>query len=227
MQYQTKSHSTNIINKRISAIIIIISAICFFYSPSQSQVTYCYPDCPNDLWNPVPPAPSFTYQVTLPCGEPVIIHYRTRFACGTYWDIFIEEIQFVNGYEGGQNCGLTMTVTEMIQAAINQLVYDNPMRYPPTDSTQDSCVTTWRMMVGACWKPTFPVGPGNKSSSELPPIIDAPLGLLIPCVFIECCVQTYTVCYISGQKVVVFDPQNSYPGQCDFKYQPNCYPACQ
>ncbi|MBI5324315.1 MAG: hypothetical protein HZB41_03385 [Ignavibacteriae bacterium] len=211
-------------NLALFIVVIMFNLICF--SNMNSQVTLCYPDCLNDLWNPLPPSPAFTHTVTLPCGEPVIIHYRTRFACGNLWDIFIEKIEFVNGYGGGQNCGMTMTVTEMIQAAMNMLIYDNPMNYPPTDSTRDTCVTNWRVMVGGCWHPSFPVGPGDsKNSSELPPIIDAPLGLLIPCVFIECCIKSVIVCFVSGKKVIIDDPQNSYPGWCDYRYQPNSFPA--
>ncbi|TAL69602.1 MAG: hypothetical protein EPN82_06075 [Bacteroidetes bacterium] len=228
MQNSVFTISTNNIHKRIAVIIFIISAICFFNSQSQSQVTYCYPDCENDLWNPVPPAPALTHQMTLPCGEQVTVFYRIRNACASFWDIFIEKIQFVNGYEGGQNCGQTMTVTQMVQFVMDQLIYDNPMQFPPTDSTKDTCIAGWRVIVGGCWHPSFPIGTGSKNNSlELPPVIDAPLGLLLPCVFIDCCVKGYVVCYHSGIKFIVLEPNNTHPGLCDYQYQPDCYPACE
>lgn len=211
--------------QNIAVYICLFTALFIFSTPAHSQQAFCYPDCSNDLWNPQPPAPAFTHQITLPCGEPVIIHYRTRFACGTFWDLFIEEIEFVNGYGGGANCAQTMTIAQMLESAMTQLLYDNPMNYPPTDSTQDTCVVNYRVMVGACWHPTFPVGPGD--GMEQPPDMDLPAGLLVPCVYIECCVKAFTVCYVRGTKVVIYDPIHSTLGECDYKYQPACYPACE
>ena len=228
MQNLLLSLRINKILRNIAVFIGLFSAILIFCTPAQSQVTFCYPDCPKDLWNPLPTSPAFTHLITLPCGEPVIVHYRIRIACGSFHDVFIEEIEFVNGYGGGQICGQTMSIAQMLESAMSQLVYDNPMNYPPTDSTQDTCFPNYRVMVGGCWTPTFPIGPGDlKDGAKEPPVIDVPAGLLIPCVYIECCLKYFTVCYVNGTKVVIYDPKRSVHGECDYQYQPACYPACE
>ncbi len=204
-------------------ILIIVLA-----NPAQSQVTLCYPDCPNDVWNPMPPSPALTYQITLPCGEPVIVHYRTRIACGAFYDLFIEEIEFLNGYAGGQHCGQTMTVSEMLEAAMVQMMIADPMRFPPDTSSADTCVDNYRVMVGGCWKPTFPIGVGGfvSKADGITPNVTA--GLLYPCVFVECCIDWYTVCIVNHQKVITYNSAKSTPGYCDPRqYQLGCYPACQ
>ena len=214
--------------KGIIIFLTLFAILILFNTPVQSQQAFCYPDCYDDYWEPLPPSPPFTHQITLPCGEPVIILYRTRIACGSFLDVFIEQIIFVNGYEGGQNCGQTMSIAHMLESAMSQLVYDNPMQYPPTDSSRDTCVPNYRVMVGGCWHPTFPVGPGDfNEGTEQPPVIDAPAGLLVPCVYISCCIKYFDVCYVNGVKVVIYNPKRSTPGECDYLSHPACYPACE
>src|SRR3989339_2262592 len=80
MQNLLLSLRINKILRNIAVFIGLFSAILIFCTPAQSQVTFCYPDCPKDLWNPLPTSPAFTHLITLPCGEPVIVHYRIFFS---------------------------------------------------------------------------------------------------------------------------------------------------
>ena len=56
-------------------------------SDLKSQGGYCYEDCDSTQWIPNPPSAPYTFGMTLPCGEPVIVLYRIRYACNIYWNI--------------------------------------------------------------------------------------------------------------------------------------------
>jgi hypothetical protein len=208
----------------------IFTLLIILATPARAQEQLCYPDCDSSIWMPMPPAPALTFLITLPCGEPVIVHYRTRIACGSWLDLLIEQIDFVNGYAGGQHCGQTMSVAQMLEAAMIQMIIADPMGFPPNPAGPDTCFYNYRVMVGGCWKPTFPIGTGGLvSQAQLGGIQpDLPGGFLYPCEFISCCLQLYTVCIVNHQKVITYNPKLSVPGQCDPRwYQLGCYPACQ
>ena len=210
---------------RMLSISLVLSFVVMAF-PLQSQTQYCYPDCDTSLWVPNPPLGAYTFGMTLPCGEPVLVFYRIRYACNAWWDIFIERVMFVNGQVGGEQCGLSMTLAQMLENIMEQMLVQNPMNFPPR-GTQDSCADNYRVMVGACWIANFPIAAGGITG--LTKIIqpDSPAGFLNACHSIRCCLQAYTVCIVSGQRVITYKPQLSVPGICDPINPPACTPVCK
>jgi hypothetical protein len=209
-------------------VVLVISFITYV-SPVCSQTQYCYPDCDSSIWIPNPPNPPSTYRITLPCGDSVIVNYRKRHACNMYWDLFIEKVVFVNGSNGGIHCGETMTLKEMLDNVIAQMLVQDPMGFPPSTSGQDTCVENYRVILGACWKASFSISADGvaKSDGKIIEPDAATIGLLQPCLSAQCCLQAYTVCIVNHQKIITFMSGCSIPGECDVNNPPNCQPICE
>ena len=217
------------LNQKIFIFLLLFILLFLFHSISLiSQTALCYKDCDTNIWVPAPGIPPYTIILTLPCGEQVILSYRIRRACNLWWDLYMENIEFVNGNYGGENCGLTMSTPAMIENCIEQLLVKNPMNFPPLDSNKDTCNTTIRVNLSACWYPTFFVArdSGNASHGNRMTTDKMGGGLIIPCLSTQCCYQAYKVCYALHKKIITYLGGSSNPGQCEPNQPPFCIPIC-
>ena len=194
----------------------------------QAQNPLCYPDCDTTYWVPNPTLLPMTYLITLPCGETVRVAYRMRFSCNGWWDLFLVNVVFLNGRSGGELCGDSMSTRAMIENITMQLLIKNPMNFPPTDTTKDTCYENYRVNLSSCWSTTFPVAADSGASHGLrssPANYNDP-GVIEPCESIECCIQLYTVCMVNHKRVVTYNGGGSHPGICDPDQPPFCIPVC-
>lgn len=165
----------------------------------------CKPDCQFSNWTGVLPPHHMTVN-----GCAVVVKYRTRFACSTYYDVYIESIQVT-----GTNCaGDPPDWTIFIQQVTIALLTQNPMGFPP--DTNGTCEDNWRVMKGACWL------------AEFTPLVEGfggALKLLRPCIESTCCLERYQVCLSStGERTVTF--QGGTPQPCPQGTPNHCFPAC-
>lgn len=199
---------------------------------ANAQGAPCYPDCFQSIYQPVYPAPALTQTVTLSCGMSVTVHYRTRLACGIWNDLYIESFEFNNKFEG-YLCGQSMTMKEMMDNLMEQMIILNPMAFPPNNP--GDCVSNWRISKGSCWYSPFQVakeGPiGNPNEGEFPdPSWLTIPGPVLPCAQTTCCLDYFRVCLLQDGITKQITHNNSSPGSC-----PNpislpgyfgCYPVC-
>jgi len=224
-----KNTIQKILQQKILVFLLVLTYISLFHSNSLfSQTAPCYKDCDTNIWVPVPGTPPYSITLTLPCGENVILSYRIRRACNLWWDLFMENIEFLNGTNGGEHCGLTMSTPAMIENCIEQLLVQNPMNFPPLDSNKDTCISTYRVNLSSCWYPTFPVAKdtGNASHGNSMTLNMMDGGLIVPCLSTLCCTQLYLVCYALHKKVIHYIGGASNPGICEPGQPPFCIPIC-
>ena len=124
-----------VLSSKNSLFLSLVLLVMIVLGPSllYSQPQICYPDCDTTIWVPAPPAPPMIYHTFLVCGEPVDVSYRMRTGCGMFWDVFMEGITFVNGDSGLSHCSGMMSVQNMVENAMINLIMGNPMHFPPTD----------------------------------------------------------------------------------------------
>lgn len=79
--------------------LVLLTILFSTYSYSQP----CLPDCPGDQWTPAPLALAYVITVSLPCGT-FQVGYRSRIACGQYYDYYIEIIGSLTSAIQIQNC---------------------------------------------------------------------------------------------------------------------------
>ena len=221
-----KHHS--VLGYLISQMFVILALFVFFSPKSiQAQNPFCYPDCDTTYWIPNTSFLPLTYLITLPCGETVRVAYRYGYSCNGWFDLFLVNVVFLNGRYGGELCGQTMTTAGMIDNITQQLLFKDPMNFPPTDTTRDTCYENYRVNLSSCWSTTFPVAADSGATHGLRSTdnYNDP-GVMEPCVSIECCIQLYMVCIINHKKVVTYDVNRSHPGICDPEQPPFCTPVC-
>ncbi len=193
----------------------------------------CYPDCEQSIWMPVPPAPAYSTTVNINCAAdggtmPVFVYYRNRYACNTWYDIYIERVEFFSP-EACYECGHRMSLDEIMEAVMIKLIINNPMNYPPFD--EGDCISNWRILKGSCWASGVPIEkePGGeplqyKPHGDWP----QPIHPIYPCHFTICCLDYYEVCIQNGEKVITHTDTISGEDCPEDPTYPNepCYQVC-
>ncbi len=148
-------------------------------SISQAQFTQqCLPDCPGDSFTYAGVLPPITVEVPGQPGCFLTINYGYRFACNTWHDFFIYDIQ------PSGNCSemFLSDVNGIVQTATELLFLSNPPVDPSgttvgpvsTVCNDTVCVTNWRVIRGTCWRS---------------------YGTYVaPCSGNACCLKPYQVC---------------------------------
>lgn len=212
--------------------VLVLSLFLFsFGADIQAQGPPCYPDCHNSIYQPVYPAPAWTTTITLDCGATVTVYYRTRYACNTWYDLYIESYEFNSPYEGWL-CGHTMTAKEMMDDLTEKMLIQNPMNFPPFN--EGECETNYRIFKGTCWYPTFEIVKVFENVSINPEAYTGSLDIIPapfwPCPQTTCCLDAFHVCIVNGQKVITHF--SNTPGMCPSPVPPSpfqifpCYEVC-
>jgi hypothetical protein len=189
-----------LVTSAITTILLLV-----FVHDTFAQGPPCKPDCPGDNWsNPVS-------IVTLTInGCSVDIHYRTRFACSTYHDVYIERV-----VANGVNCaGVVPDWSVFMHQVALALILANPMGFPP--STNGTCEDTWRISKGNCWAVDVVGGVGEFGN---------PQSHLAPCTSAACCLERFEVCLdANGVRRTTF--QGNAPQPCPSGTPSHCFPVC-
>lgn len=212
-----------------SLCFVALMLVGFSPQTANAQGAPCYPDCPQSIWMPVYPAPAFTHVVTLNCGLSVTVHYRTRYACNTWYDLYVESFEF-NSKMDGYICGQSMTMKEMMDDIMVKMIIDNPMNFPPFNP--GDCEANWRVSKGSCWYAGFSISKELTGGPEGPlpdPSWNFTPGPALPCSQTTCCLDYFFVCILQdGSKQITHN--NSSPGSCPSVSPPfgyfGCYPVC-
>lgn len=192
--------------KRLAALIALVAMVILLATPEiAAQGPPCKPDCTGDNWsNPV----STTTLTVNGCS--VVVYYRTRLACSTYYDVYIEKFVAT-----GVNCaGVVPDWAVFMHQAALALLLANPMGYPP--STNGTCEDNWRVSKGSCWAIDVIGGVGEFSD---------PQTHLAPCGSATCCLERFEVC-LDGNGVRTVTFQGNAPQPCPTGTPSYCFPAC-
>lgn len=132
--------------------------------------------------------------LTLPSGCQVEITYWFRIACNQYYDTQISKIRRL-----GPACN-GISLINLFRDAEIELLKVNPMSLPPTAGVDPdgTCVVTYRAAKASCY--TYdPIWSGN----------------IVPCPNFSCCLTSYTVCLVDGERVVTRNGFAEVLNNCD------------
>jgi len=197
--------TTRNFNKVMPTLMACIMVLLF---SSSSLAQPCKPDCPNDNWSGLQTAIlDLDYEgVDISCE--VEVDYRTRYACQSFHDVFIEEIRF----NKSADCPFDMDDQSLAFHLIsNEFVKANPMGFPepnkPNNTGEENCKSNWRVVNGSCW-----YNIENEKFSA--------------CNTDKCCLERYRVCINAcGEKTVEgLNPSNGTGAECD---EPGCDLVCE
>jgi hypothetical protein len=185
--------------KKILFIAIVALFTYFNFVDTNAQDPYepCLPDCPNSNWSPPMNLPASQVTIFL-CGKEFTVRYRTRHACGIWWDYYIEVV-------GTDNLGDISNciddeygdLNSFLQAATEQLMIVNPGNYPP--HLIGECATNWRVMKGSCFMLESLTGGVLLSKDKDNKTLTDPYSyhyseFALPCNSTDCCLEFFTVC---------------------------------
>jgi hypothetical protein len=176
------------------------------------DTTACLPDCFNSPFS----SPKL-HKVLIPGYGWFLIKYRTRYACNTWYDVYIDWIVPLN--TGGVDPMASKSMQFILEIVTNFLLKDNPMQFPPLPGTNPPCWTNWRVIKGGCW---------SRTNTGSPP---CPIQY-VPCNEQQCCLEPYEVCVnvSTGERTVRKIPYGWSPYSCSPYVSPNpqqpCEPAC-
>jgi hypothetical protein len=161
--------------------------------PMEPQI--CTPDCPFDNWTGELTSPI----LTLPNGCQIRVKYWHRKACNKWYDIQISGIQKLN-----VACN-SLSTAALLEQAFVALVSATPSPFPYPPTSEGECSTDWRAVKASCF--TY----------------DDQTGWLTPCANFNCCLTSYRVCIVNGNRVVTktgnTPPSNQncdIPAGCEF-----------
>lgn len=233
-----KSYSLNL----FWTILLIIGATIYTNIEIEAEpFDICYPDCETDLWVPNPPASALVAPVWVCNGTIRLqVRYRTRLACGQYYDLYIEGVGYYPGEEPNLNAALACNawdIKQLLDEITEQLLITNPMNFPPLTN---GCETNWRVMNGSCWKLAANFGGVGSISGESQTYSVDPVSWgysgpwLQPCPDLECCLERFTVCIENGERVITlsgYQPPSNTEGCTEPDGNPiepgsRCYPVC-
>jgi hypothetical protein len=195
----------------------------------------CYPDCETDLWVPNPNMDAITILINV-CNPAIEleVRYRWRFACGQYYDIYIEGIGEGSGsLAGALNCH-GQDIGSLLNEVTEQLLIINPQSFPPL-GPRPECETNWRVMNGSCWTFSgrlFGMGdPAPVEANFIDPLDWIYNVWLQPCPDIECCLEIYTVCFdpITNTRTISLTSEDPADPNCTQQMELNsgdCTPVC-
>lgn len=177
-------------------IVTIFTLFNFVETKAQNQYEPCLPDCPNSNWSPPMNLPAFEVSIIL-CGKSFSVRYRTRVACGIWYDYYIESVGTDDNGDIS-NCidDEYGDLNSFLQAATEQLMIINPANFPPHNI--GDCETNWRVMNGSCFMIESLTGPLNSKNKDNDLLYD-PYSyhyseFAIPCNSTDCCLEFFTVC---------------------------------
>lgn len=181
-------------------------------SEGVSDTAVCLPDCFNSpLGAPV------LYKILIPGYGWFMVKYRTRYACNTWYDVYIDWIIPLNSNGVDPMAGKSMQF--ILEIVTNFLLKENPMQFPPLPGTNPPCRINWRIIKGNCWSR---INAGNPQC----PIQYA------PCAGQACCLEPYQVCVnlTTGERIVTKMSYGWGPYSCNSSVPPSggqpCEPAC-
>lgn len=185
---------------RKAALYAVIVICCHAVCSAQSGQG-CLPDCPGDAWNV-----SATHTMSVGAGS-VAVTYRTRHACGTWYDVYIGWIVVSPaGYYA------PLSRQQFMGDVVRTLLAQNPMAFPP-QLPHVGCTDTVRVVKGRCWREDTPAEPGTVSYWS-------------SCYLTTfCCVERFRICVAGdGTRTVTF--LGGMPQACEEGMSPDCFPVC-
>ncbi len=184
-------------------------------APQQSYVETdpCYPDCEQSPWGP----PQLV-EITIPPYGKFWIKYRTRYACETYYDVYIDWFMVMDA--AGQSATASLAMNLLLEIVTWHLLVQNPMQFPPfpDGSQQANCHPNWRVVKGQCWSRVDFGDP------------DCPIQY-VACEEKDCCLERYEVCInpATNERVLTKTSAGTIT-VCTNYVQPQggaaCQPAC-
>lgn len=181
-------------------------------TPEGNDTTACLPDCFNSPFS----SPKL-HKILIPGYGWFMIKYRTRYACNTWYDVYIDWIVPLNS--GGVDPMAAKSMQFILEIATNFLLKENPMQFPPLPGTNPPCRTNWRVIKGSCWSRS------NTGNPQCP-------VQYVPCNEQQCCLEPYQVCVniTTGERTVTKMSYGWSPYSCGSYIPPNggqpCEPAC-
>lgn len=151
-----------------------MQAQSFIWPSGGTDTTSCLPDCFNSPFS----APKL-HKMLIPGYGWVLVKFRTRYACNTWYDVYIDWIVPLNASGGGPFAGLSMQY--ILELVTNFLLKENPMQFPPLPNDPSPCYTNWRVIKGPCWSRK------NTGNPQCP-------VQYIACSEQTCCLEPYRVC---------------------------------
>lgn len=204
--------------RKLALLIPAFLGLCLTLTPeSLAQEQPCKPDCPTSDWA-LPPS---QYQVALPGGCKVTVHYTTRLACGTWHDFQILAIDQVLPPDESCVSYARMETKDFLALITEKMLAANPMGFPPippTPPATKNCNSNWRVLQGPCWQKSM--------HYEYEPTME-PLPLWQPCAGSACCLKRYTVCVDGcGNRTADVTASSTPPHSCPISNSYPCTPVC-
>jgi hypothetical protein len=186
--------------RNIFVLIAFMASAAFASAQPWLGQEPCLPDCNNSLWSAVQKC---TLTVNGSCT--VVVDYRTRFACDTWYDVYIA------GYTVTPfSCGQPNPAA--FHAAVTKaLLESNCTGFPPFND--GDCVDNWRVSKGSCWVRDFVTSTGEGG-----------MTFWYACTTQTCCLERYRICKIAGARQATFTGGDAEP--CPQGTPSMCFPAC-
>ena len=80
---------------RLPLLALVLTLMFSAFGNSASAQDACIPDCANDTWGDLQPYTMYPDPVNFPYCQ-VTVYFRTRFACNTYYDVYIDRVESAN-----------------------------------------------------------------------------------------------------------------------------------
>lgn len=186
-------------------LALVLTLMFSAFGNSASAQDACIPDCANDTWGDLQPYTMYPDPVNFPYCQ-VTVYFRTRFACNTYYDVYIDRVESANLLSCTSNPSNPLSFGAILAKITEKLLIDNPMGFPPngpycdleqeqpeTSSVVSCCKDNWRVMKGSCWKALINTGVGSTKKGGDGSVQS--LDKLMPCTVEICCLDRYKVCY--------------------------------
>lgn len=161
---------------KLLAMVVVFCTAMLYVADLAAQTLNPLPcDCPDDFFGI-----EQTYIYTDPNGCQIVVHYRTRIACNTWFDLLITDMVW-NPDDPNCTAVNAMGLLALMEQVTQSLLVANPMGFPlPVDD--GDCINRWRLLKGSCWRTvTSSIGPNTQTIFEA-------------CFEADCCFQPYTIC---------------------------------
>lgn len=166
------------------AAALLLATFSFTTSQAQIMTQACLPDCPST------PFLGPNYVVLTLCGNPYLVEYGYRNACGIWYDYYIgDEIVPIGATTSSDffNCvAASGGLNGFMQLVSEQLIIANPAGFPPNSQ---GCATNWRVLKGSCWR-----GDMNLEQGQVIDPFAQLIDKVVPCITSDCCLEAFTVC---------------------------------
>lgn len=194
--------------RTLLVVITIFLGVTFANAQPWIGQEPCLPDCNSSAWGA---NQKCTLSVNNTCT--VVIDFRVRFACSSWYDVYIAGYTVTPATCGASNpAAFHADVTKA-------LLESNCTGHPPTND--GDCEDNWRVSKGTCWVRDIVTGgiPGVEGTQS------NDVTFWYACTTETCCLEKYTVCKANGVRTATFTGGNAEP--CPQGTPPSCFPACQ